>query len=165
MDLELRTATIDDAEVIAGVHVASWQAAYRGIVPDDILDNLSIAQRTQAWHVVFRDHDAPLVALRGGRIIGFVGWGASRDADVAELGELYAIYVAPESVNTGAGLALMTAATSDLRRQFAAAVLWVLRDNQRARRFYERFGWSPDGREQVLDDLAGVIEVRYRIDF
>jgi RimJ/RimL family protein N-acetyltransferase len=44
---------------------------------------------------------------------------------------------------------------------YSSITLWVLRDNERARRFYERAGFAPDGATHVLTALAGVLELRY----
>jgi len=41
----IRPATPEDARAIAEVHVASWRYAYRGLLPDDVLDRLSVEER------------------------------------------------------------------------------------------------------------------------
>ena len=46
-------------------------------------------------------------------------------------------------------------------QQYASLSVWVLEDNHRARRFYERAGFAVTGESQVLDDLGGVTEIRY----
>ena len=90
--------------------------------------------------------------------------GASRDED--EIGELYAIYVDPDAWSTGAGRALMASAEKRLAAEWDAALLWVLEENPRARVFYERAGWAPDGVRKA-EERFGVRapEVRYRKDF
>ena len=81
------------------------------------------------------------VAEDGGRIVAFVSVGPSRDDDAE--GELYAIYALPEAWGTGAGAALMQAGLAAMRAAgYRDAVLYVLDDNPRARRFYEREGWG-----------------------
>jgi GNAT superfamily N-acetyltransferase len=104
-----------------------------------------------------------LVAVDEGTIVGFASCGESRDAPGE--GELYAIYALPESWGSGVGADLMAAALDALRTGgFATASLWVLEDNPRAQRFYEREGWARDGgrREEEFLDVP-VAEVRYRI--
>ena len=98
------------------------------------------------------------------RVVGFASTGPSRDED--EIGELYAIYVDPQDWSTGAGRALMAAAEQRLAADYDAALLWVLEDNPRARGFYERAGWAPDGVRKA-EERFGVraAEVRYRKDF
>lgn len=103
-----------------------------------------------------------LVAEEDGAVVGFASCGESRDAPGE--GELYAIYALPEAWGSGAGPALMTAALAALRTGFETASLWVLEDNPRARRFYEREGWTRDGGRREEEFLGvQVAEVRYRI--
>jgi ribosomal protein S18 acetylase RimI-like enzyme len=104
-----------------------------------------------------------LVAENNGSVVGFASCGESRDAP--DEGELYSIYVLPEAWGSGAGPLLMAAALSALRENgFAAASLWVLEDNPRAQRFYEREGWARDGGRREEEFLGVMItEVGYRI--
>jgi GNAT superfamily N-acetyltransferase len=85
---------------------------------------------------------------------------AGRDGQIAEL---YAMYVRPAWWSTGTGRALMDRVLARTSRAgYQSIVLWVLRDNTRARRFYQRAGFAPDGATNVLERLGGVHEVRYR---
>jgi GNAT superfamily N-acetyltransferase len=101
---------------------------------------------------------------RDGRIEGF-GWvGPSEDEPGS--GELYAIYVTASNWGTGVGRELMDVAEHWLGERFTSAILWVLAENARARRFYEKRGWALDG--ATKDDDRGTFvlhEVRYRRDF
>jgi GNAT superfamily N-acetyltransferase len=166
---EVRKATVADADVIARVHVASWQSAYRGLVPDTVLDELSVEKRAAGWREWLPkvDESRTWVAEQDGEIVGFVNAGRCRDDDAAPgTGEINAIYVSADMWDTGVGAALMNEAVSYLHSEYMCATLWVLEGNDRGRRFYEKGGWSPDGRSQKLDfggtDLP---EMRYRIDF
>jgi GNAT superfamily N-acetyltransferase len=95
-------------------------------------------------------------------VVGFVSVGASRDADAS--GELFAIYVEPDHWGTGVGGDLLAAGEQRLRELgHTDAILWVLEDNPRARRFYERAGWSRDGARRPITFLGvEVPEARYR---
>jgi ribosomal protein S18 acetylase RimI-like enzyme len=152
--------------VIAAVHVRTWQAAYAHVFGGERLAAIDLAARAELWRRRLaepeRPHEAVLVAEDDGSVIGFASCGDSRDATGE--GELYAIYALPEAWGSGAGPALMAAALEELRQcGFATASLWVLEDNPRARRFYEREGWSSDGGRRE-DEFLGVpiTEVRYR---
>jgi GNAT superfamily N-acetyltransferase len=105
-----------------------------------------------------------LVATRGAEIVGWVAFGPYRDGEVrAGDVELYALYLDPRHLGTGAGRALMREA---LQRCAALGhnrvYLWVVRGNARARRFYERAGFRADGAEEPYE-VAGVLvpELRY----
>ena len=83
-----------------------------------------------------------------------------------EVGELYALYVTPAWWSAGAGRALMGSVLAALEAErYRRVVLWVLADNARARRFYDRAGFAPDGGTNILTGLGGVLEVRYSRDF
>lgn len=164
--MTVRDANPHDAAEVAGVHVRSWQAAYRGLFPDDYLDGLRAEDRMA--HYTFGDGspDRPvtIVAVAGDTICGFATTGPSQDEDAADAGELYAIYLDPQAWGRGIGRSLMAEARARLSRQgFAEAILWVLEGNERAKRFYHADGWQPDG-HQRQEDVWGVSadEVRYR---
>lgn len=163
-ELTVRLAQPGEELAVAKVHVGTWQSAYRGIVPDSYLDAMSVEHRVQNYSDdMLSDPRRPMwVADRDG-VVGFAGAGPSRDAEGE--GELYAIYVADSEWGGGAGNRLMEVALEFLRPRFPAATLWVLDANARARRFYEKHGWSFDG---TVEDFARgdftIPEVRYRID-
>jgi ribosomal protein S18 acetylase RimI-like enzyme len=150
----IRPGTIDDAEAVARVHVATWQAAYADVLPQTGLQAMSPQDRVGQWR-----RWPPLVA--DGEIVGFVSVGASQNDDAE--GELYAIYVHPHRWGTGVGRALMVAGETELRRLgYRKVILWVLEDNPRARRFYELAGWAPDGIAQDIEMFGfRLSEVRY----
>ncbi len=162
----MRDARPDDAADVADVHVRSWQAAYRGLLPDEYLDALDPQDRVARYTFGATDPDAPstIVAVVDGVIRGFATTGTSRDGDTTGTGELLGLYVAPEAWGTGVGRGLMAEARGRLRRSgFTEAVLWVLVGNDRAERFYRIDGWVPEGRQrnEVIWGVP-VDEVRYR---
>lgn len=170
-DFIIREADEADTRVIAEIHVADWRWAYKGMVPDGLLDSLSVEHREEMWRRGFartRPGWAVFVAERESAVIGFVACGPGSDEDAdGSTGEVYAIYVKPSVVGTGVGRALFTRAMEHLRESgFRRATLWVLADNARTRRFYEIAGWMPDGTEKT-EDWEGfpLREARYQVDF
>lgn len=170
--VDIRVARPNDAPGIAEVHVRAWQTAYRGQVPDELLDALSVGVRSEAWRGMITESVWPtkvtLVAEDDERIVGFAHVSPSRDDDAGPtVGEVTAIYLLPEFWNRGIGRALFERAMETLRLAgFVAATLWVLDTNTRARRFYDAAGWTPDGASKV--DERGTFslhEVRYRRGF
>ncbi len=169
----IRVATQADARGIARVQVATWRHAYRGLVPRRFLDAMDEDERAARWAHTLAGRGGPagardLVAVEDGAVRGFASAGPVREflgAADPGTGEIYALYVSPERIGSGLGRALM-AATVDLLRDAGhpAAVLWVLRGNARARRFYERAGWAPDGGMDPQTDGLGIPSVRYRRD-
>jgi GNAT superfamily N-acetyltransferase len=144
----VRPAAVDDADAIARVQVRSWQAAYRGFMPDEVLDSLDVAAGTRQQRERLGQLPpgaACFVATdAGGQTVGFAQVGDYEGSDGS--GQVYAIYVAPEHWSTGAGRALMAAALDFLTASGPRPVrLWALDGNERARRFYERCGFVADG--------------------
>jgi ribosomal protein S18 acetylase RimI-like enzyme len=164
--LNVRRAVPEDAASIAAVHVATWRAAYRGLVPDAILDGLSLDQREQQWRDELTGESSPAVyvAAEDGAVVGFCAVAApSRDEDASEgVAEIGAIYVRADSWRRGVGRSLMDAALTDLRAGgWRSVTLWVLAENRRARDFYARLGFEPDGAE-MAEAQSGLNEVRLR---
>jgi ribosomal protein S18 acetylase RimI-like enzyme len=177
MDWTVRTARADDSEALGRVHIAAWRVAYRGIIPDDYLDALDPAARAERWRATLvdgpgdgrymaegREGRTLVIEDDEGQVVGISVVGPPRRHEPSGVGELWMINLEPAAWGRGLGTALLGAATDELRRAGnVEAVLWVLAGNNRARRFYEREGWLPDGTE-MTDDARGfpVTELRYR---
>ena len=162
--MRVRRATLADAEAIADVHVRTWQAAYEHVFGVERLSRVTAEQRLPMWRQILQtDEQTALVAEDdAGHVIGWCTVGPSRDDDAD--GELWGIYVLSDAWGSGAGPALMAAGVEALRDSGCRdVILWVLEDNPRARRFYEREGWVLDD-ERKEDEFLGlaVTEVRYR---
>lgn len=148
----IRTAEPDDALAVARVHVRSWQVGYRRLLPDDYLDRLRPEERAARYAFGDPDPRAPatIVASDGAVIYGFATTAPARDAGASDLGELCALYVDPDWWGRGVGSALAVAARARLvGLGFQRAVLWLLKGNARAERFYRNDGWAPDGRQRI----------------
>ena len=159
----VRPAEPGDARRLGEIHVETWRATYVGVVPQELLDSLSVDARERQWAEWIPDpRTAAFVAELDDRVVGFVNVGPSFSEP--GVGELYAIYVVPDAHGTGAGPALIEAGVDWLAERWSEAILWVATENPRARRFYERHGWVVDG-ERVDDVLpnAPVPETRYRL--
>jgi GNAT superfamily N-acetyltransferase len=133
----VRRATRNDVPELARVHTASARAAYAHVAPPE---SGGLERRRLNWASVFADGvGAPHVAEDDGVVVGILNFGPARDEE--EAGELYVLYVHPEHWGSGAGQLLIDTAHAELARDHNRAVLSVLADNPRARRFYERNGW------------------------
>jgi ribosomal protein S18 acetylase RimI-like enzyme len=163
----IRAAGLEDAEDIEHLRVAGWQAAYRGILPDAYLDGMRVDVGRRRTQMTGRPATVvESVAVQAGAIVGWVVGGHTRDAFRARpgQGEIYGCYVQPEWWGRGVGRLLMTHAVTALAEAGLDDVtLWVLEDNQRARRFYEACGFQPDGTRQLLDIGGPVPELRYQL--
>jgi ribosomal protein S18 acetylase RimI-like enzyme len=164
----IRRAVLDDADVLADLHVRAWQEAYAGLLPQAYLDGLAADQRATMWRRLLAVGATPCVhvAVDGPAAVGFVTVDRSRDDDALDAtGEVGAIYARASVWGRGVGRQLMDVGLEELRaRGCVDATLWVLDTNHRARRFYELGGWTADGAIKA-DRIGGadVTEVRYRL--
>jgi GNAT superfamily N-acetyltransferase len=183
----IRAGSAAHAAQIAAVQREAWFAAYEGVIAPEVIDRVTTPDngarvrqsfRTRPWQRMLVAVDPAAVDPAASGTVGYASFGPemdvlnapwphplTADGEGGRVAELYALYVRPAWWSTGTGHALMEKV---LARSAAAGyrsiTLWVLRDNQRARRFYERAGFAPDGATNVLTGLGGVIEVRYRRD-
>ena len=164
----VRRAELPDAKDIAGVQVAAWRAAYRGLLPDDVLDQLSVDDSEARWtERIARPWGHVLVAERPDGVVGFAACGQTEDDELDQpaRGEIYVIYVHPTAWRQGAGTALLDQALRHLRADgFREAVLWVLQGNQPAIAFYEAAGFVADGaaKTKCRTDGTEMFLARYR---
>jgi ribosomal protein S18 acetylase RimI-like enzyme len=143
-----------DAHAIATLLVRSWRAAYRDLIPEDVLAGLFIADREEFWSGALTapvPRSGAVVATIADVVVGFAATGSPLDhSDDPDLGHLYALYVDPDLWRRGIGTPLHAAALDRLRScGFTHAGLWILEGNDRALRFYRRHGWTDSGRTQV----------------
>jgi ribosomal protein S18 acetylase RimI-like enzyme len=141
--------------------------AYRGIVPDEYLDSLSIDGRESTWRQNLLAADTSTwVAQASDAIVGWISAGRSRDKDAGtSAGEIWAVYVAPGCWGKGVGRALCIQAEQDLRTEgFITVSLWVLKDNERAVKFYQSNGFVLDiGSTKEIERSGKTLsEVRFR---
>ncbi|MBQ9383034.1 MAG: GNAT family N-acetyltransferase, partial [Ruminiclostridium sp.] len=134
--MEIRHArTEEDLCGKAFVHYNAWNEAYTGLVDQTFLDERTYEQSLGRAHRALDNGYTTYIAVEDGCVIGFTDFGAYRGDDLAEAGEVYAIYVLKEHYGRGAGYALMKTALSLMPEKKRFAV-WVLKGNERAIRFY-----------------------------
>ena len=165
----IRKATVNDARAIAEVHVKSWQAAYRGLLPEGFLRSLSVERREEQWRRPLQNPEQVILVYElENQVVAFCSFAPSRDDDVdktttAELGTLYALETA---WGQGVGRALWQEAIKLMReKRFTEVTLWVLKGNERAIKFYERQGMMFDGTTKIerMNERLELHELRYRM--
>lgn len=134
MDLDVRGAFIDDADSIAKVHVDGWEATYRGVINDDVLDRITVTRRATQWAEALAHNLPAWIAESEGKTVGFVAVRAD---------ELSALYVTPSVYGQGVGTILLDEAERHIAEDgISTALLWVHEKNERSQRWYEKRGWS-----------------------
>lgn len=166
----IRIAAPADAHALAEMHVASWRETYSGLLPDKMLSSLTVESRAAAWAKIMQEPATErstviYLAERQTTIIGFGSCGAQRTDTLKAQGydgEIGAIYVLREFQNRKIGTHLFRTMCADLiGRGFAAAALWVLRENTKARRVYEWFGGKVIAEREDVRDGVILVELAY----
>ena len=156
--IQVRPATLRDAKVIAEIHVAAWQDAYKGLLPDAALDALSVQKRQAFWREAI-DLSEPqvIVAHLDNEVMGFVGFDRSRDKGTpSSTGEIWAMYANPIHWDKGVGLALWDAARDGLQEEGCTKVtLWIFLRNERALRFFELAGFKRELGSAKTTEVSG----------
>ena len=154
MNIYYRSATLDDAAALANVEIRSIQHAYQDFMPAAHLENLDVLDLTERWKGGLRDMiDPVVVAVHDQLVIGFVRAGKSNKENV---GFITYLFILPEYWGIGIGKALMGKAMNIFRDfNLNAAKLYAYSDNIRARRFYERLGWTLSG-QTYTQDIEGI---------
>jgi ribosomal protein S18 acetylase RimI-like enzyme len=163
----VRDARPPDAGAITRIQVARWRAGYAGLVPEDVLAELTSAEAERRWQEHWAQSLAGpptsrhrvLVAVAGGNggtrlVAGFASFGPASDPDrwPATDAELYELCVAQDQAGRGHGSRLLNAAAATLAEDgFGTVGAWVLERDVAARRFLESAGWAVDGARQELD--------------
>ncbi len=156
--IEIRPATLADAEAIVRVHITAWQESYKGIIEQSYLDNLSYEDRLVFRKQILIDQAASsihLVALHENQIVGFCDAGPSSTKSQDYRGEIYAIYLLEGYKHLGIGTKLMNVAMAHLSQHgLTPSITWVLEENKPACSFYEKYGGQKTGGKPV--EYSGV---------
>ena len=152
MQHSVREATFEDMPLVAEIMVTSFRTAFAGLVTPETMAACTNPENCRAMmQHVYREGRMRFLL---GDDAGFLCWCRTEQG-----AEIIALHSLPKSWGTGLGRAMMEKALSQME---GTAELWVFRDNLRARRFYEKQGFSWDGRERIskFDDAAEVHYVR-----
>ena len=162
MDMIIRPGHPDDAAACADIHKRSWIYAY-----SHCIDRAIIEQRHQGREAMWKkflanENAGNFVAVTEGKIIGIITIGKERDGDMPEgTGELCGLYLDPDYIGKGYGRQVMDWVKTQLKaRGFSTMVLWVLDQNDKAKRFYEKSGLRPEGSSKP-SGLGDRMEDRY----
>jgi ribosomal protein S18 acetylase RimI-like enzyme len=152
----IREAIARDADAIARVHIDAWRWAYRGLMPDRVLDELELGARAQKWRDILAKHETTTFVSCGPEVVAFASVGESKEEP--GVGHLYALYQAPAVVGTGVARALL----GRCLRGWIEMTLYVLQGNERAIGFYAKHGFVPDGQKDGSKDDPLGVHLRYR---
>lgn len=166
--MNIRNAIKDDAASIAKAHIEAWCSGYKGIMPDEYLNSLSVELRTKEWQEALTKSSPGinLVVEYNNVVSGFCVYGPARDKDISSpnVGELVALNILPNAWGMGLGSELVKhVIESATKKKWKLLYLWVIKENTRARKLYESMGFEVEGNEKVDTELTGckLQEIRY----
>lgn len=165
VSVTVRPARVEDAAAMARMLVRSWQEAYRGLMPDRVLDDPGLVDaRERFWTAALVDEryraNRIAVAERDGVVIGVAMAGPPESPEPGWSLHLYVLYVLAADHGSGVGAALLDAVVGPLE----SAALWVADPNPRAQAFYRKHGFVPDGAVQVDNGVREIRMVRISRD-
>lgn len=164
--LNIRFAGVNDAVVLAEIHTRSWKAAYKGIIPDETLDDITVEKRQKYFERALTEkQEEDAIIFKDGKAVGFICIGKCGDKDKPDtFGEIWGLYLLPEYWNMGIGTELTNWGINELRnRKYNKVTLWVLEENINARKFYEKLGFGHDGTvEEIV--IGGKRLKKYRYE-
>jgi ribosomal protein S18 acetylase RimI-like enzyme len=147
--MTIRWAYAEDAHELARVHVASWQTAYRGMVPDSVLKSFTIDKWQDHLQKAITEQTEDIAVIEEhGKLLAYTIIGPSRDDDMntGNCGEIWGLYISPDHWRKGLGSRLTEWALGELRsRGYHIVTLWVFQRNVAAVKFYEAMGFVIDG--------------------
>jgi L-amino acid N-acyltransferase YncA len=162
----VREATHNDIPTIARVHVDTWRTTYRGILPDEHLENLSYERQASGWYPILNEDPEDgyftyVAEEESGEIIGFASGGEERTGDPVYKGEVMAIYILQRQQGKGIGRCLVQAVAKQLHLSGINSMLvWVLANNP-ACQFYAALGGKPVDEKEIEISGRPLIEVAY----
>lgn len=155
MNRLIRYANLNDAEILGKIHSESAQAGLKGIILDNILNDVfSIERRTKRF-VSELSYGSPKTAIvfEKNEPVGLISYGSCRyrSNDKSWI-EIWRVYLTQKYWGSGVAKELMEWGINEIvKENFKNIELWVLEENIRARKFYEKIGFKYDNTFQVTD--------------
>lgn len=168
MTIHIQQASVENSAAIASVHVTSWLAAYDKIVPASVLDAQSVEKQEAFWQKALNQRcDNVFVAITpSNEVVGWVSFGPSRKNTTT--GEIYAIYIRPDHYRSGIGSSLWRTVYPRLQTAgFSSVIALVITNNNTARKFYERIGFTlvPNSESTFTWEGEKITDVCYEYHF
>jgi GNAT superfamily N-acetyltransferase len=164
MTFTIRRAVVSDAEAMTSIHFQAWRETYTGMVPESVFEARESRreERLAVWREIIEGrspfgNERAFVAEMDGQVVGWATASDGRDEDSPYPNELDGLYVLAEAHGTGCGSALLEAAVGS----GSGAFVWALDGVTRARSFYRKMGFEPDGAvKEFQTDGASLPEAR-----
>lgn len=139
----IRKIKKEDTKAISHVVTIAWNETYKGIVPDNFLEELKNNEEERAnnfYNKFDENNDHYFVLEIDNEVVGFVRYGASFDPDFANCGEIIALYIINKYHGYGYGRKLVNEAINELKKMgFDKMIICCLKGNK-SNDFYKHIG-------------------------
>lgn len=162
--IEIRWARLEDARNLGLVHSESYRETYKGIMPDEFLNQYTPVAREWYFYVLIQSAERIAIMLVDNKAVGCLILKACSDKDLQKCsGEISAIYLIQNFRAIGLGKQLLNWGLEKLKDLgYTTAILWVLKENKKAISFYERQGFWHDGIERKIFRGIELSQIRYQ---
>ena len=161
--ITIRLAVPSDAPDMAEVHMRSWEVAYKGIMPNDFIREKN-ATRPELYKRVITDENTNTYVIQyNGKTVGIMCVAPPQDNELTDYYELHYIYLHPDYFQRGIGTKAMDFAYETTRKVGKSGmVLWVLEKNENSIKFYEKCGFTADGKSYERNFEKPLRSIRMR---
>ncbi|HJO94798.1 MAG TPA: GNAT family N-acetyltransferase [Victivallales bacterium] len=160
-NLKIIPAGKEHVKALAIIHVNSWKAAHKNIVPDETLNSMTVQKRINVFSEALKDKNIYL-AIQDNAPAGFITVDRARDPDLTNAGEIWGIHLDPKFWRKKIGTELLNWGLDYLtKKNYDKIVLWVFEDNYRARKFYESKGFILEGSANLMEKYNNAKALRY----
>ncbi len=162
----IRKVKYDDIEQIVDINIKDWKKVYKGIIDDEILDNLDRSKKIEKWKKHYNTGNV-IVAEKNGSVLGYCRYDDNAYYENTDIdSEIIALYVDYDKLGNGVGRKLFEYVIIDLKnKQKNKMVIWCLEKNENARKFYEKMGGELVNKEKYFEKDGRIYkEVGYIYD-
>lgn len=161
----IRYAKVEDASSLSRVYSNSFNKAFEGIIPESILQEKFTFERIQERMIKELKEDVVknIIMFKDEEPIGMLSYTKAEDEDLGDsCADIWRIYLEPECWNQKLGVELMNWVLKELKEKgYEKAILWVIEDNKRARKFYDNLGFKYDGTNRIIKQGKEIKDLRY----
>ncbi len=167
MNITIKKADISDIQTLAEIHSVSMITAFGRLFSEEIVLEFFGLQRRLRGFSKEIEKGSPVNYLVYDELepIGVLSYGTSRHIKVdSGTIELWRVYFLPGYWGQGAAKPAVDLILADIKAGgFKRVILWAMEENLRARRFYEKYGFSKT--DKILDAELGrpIRDIMYEI--
>lgn len=161
METFIRKVRQGDENALAYIQTESWKVAFEGILDaETLLRCTNIDRATDMYRRLLDENKGNgYLLFLDGHPHCLAYWDAARDAEFNGQAELIAIHSLPDNWHKGYGSQMMARVLQDIKEAgYSEVILWVFRDNHRAKAFYEAKGFRMT---DIAKPLFGTEEILY----